>query len=837
MSALLQDVRYAIRMLAKAPGFTAVAVIALALGIGANTVMFSSVNGMLLHPFAFKDQHRIVDVWETAPKQNEYQIKVAPANLRDWQEQNRGFEMLAASHGWNVNLTGIGVAERVEGYQVTSGFFSLLGMPPQIGRAITAEDFKPGHASVVVLSNGFWQRHLGADPGIVGRTLHLNGQAFTVIGIMPADFDYTVGSEAWAPLDLSPAENSDRADHYLEVIGRLRSGTTLAQAEADLQTISGRLAQQFPETNAGHSVRVLGLVEDLTYGTRQFLSVLMGSAVFVLLLACANVANLQLARATARGRELAVRRALGASRWQIMRQLLAESVTLALLGGAAGVLFGGWGSQMLQRTIPPFILAHIPGIKNQQIDSTVLAFTLVVALVTGILAGLAPALHVSDPDPNEVLKEGSRGSSSGPVRQRLRALLVVSEIALALVLLVGAGLMVKGFGALLNRYPGYDRNNVLTFRLSLAPATPLLPSAKPVNAEPLSRSGQTQQPGDTSNDQEDARVMEFYRQVIEKLRGLPGVESAATATSLPSGWSWNWNEYTAEGQPPAAPGEMRTSVMQSVSPDFFRALRIALMRGRLLTGQDGPSAPPSVVVSQSMANRIWRGQDPVGKRIKFGRAESNEPWKTVVGVVGDIQRSPFDPNPDPTAYFSFAQLPMAESCVVVRASGDPLALAAAVRAQVRSVSADDPPYDMRTLAQLVSDDVSGVAASARMMFAFGIVALLLSASGIYALMSYSVTQRTHEIGVRMALGAERVSVLKLVVGYAIKLTVIGLAIGVPAALALTRALSSLLFGVVRLDIPIFASFTLLLALVAAAAAYIPAHRATRVDPMVALRYE
>jgi putative ABC transport system permease protein len=824
-------------MLAKAPGFTAVAVIALALGIGANTVMFSSVNGMLLHPFAFKDQHRIVDVWETAPKQNEYQIKVAPANLRDWQEQNRGFEMLAASHGWNVNLTGIGVAERVEGYQVTSGFFSLLGMPPQIGRAITAEDFKPGHASVVVLSNGFWQRHLGADPGIVGRTLHLNGQAFTVIGIMPADFDYTVGSEAWAPLDLSPAENSDRADHYLEVIGRLRSGTTLAQAEADLQTISGRLAQQFPETNAGHSVRVLGLVEDLTYGTRQFLSVLMGSAVFVLLLACANVANLQLARATARGRELAVRRALGASRWQIMRQLLAESVTLALLGGAAGVLFGGWGSQMLQRTIPPFILAHIPGIKNQQIDSTVLAFTLVVALVTGILAGLAPALHVSDPDPNEVLKEGSRGSSSGPVRQRLRALLVVSEIALALVLLVGAGLMVKGFGALLNRYPGYDRNNVLTFRLSLAPATPLLPSAKPVNAEPLSRSGQTQQPGDTSNDQEDARVMEFYRQVIEKLRGLPGVESAATATSLPSGWSWNWNEYTAEGQPPAAPGEMRTSVMQSVSPDFFRALRIALMRGRLLTGQDGPSAPPSVVVSQSMANRIWRGQDPVGKRIKFGRAESNEPWKTVVGVVGDIQRSPFDPNPDPTAYFSFAQLPMAESCVVVRASGDPLALAAAVRAQVRSVSADDPPYDMRTLAQLVSDDVSGVAASARMMFAFGIVALLLSASGIYALMSYSVTQRTHEIGVRMALGAERVSVLKLVVGYAIKLTVIGLAIGVPAALALTRALSSLLFGVVRLDIPIFASFTLLLALVAAAAAYIPAHRATRVDPMVALRYE
>ena len=837
MSTLFRDVRFGIRMLAKSPGFTAVAVIALALGIGANTVMFSSVNGMLLHPFLFKDLHRIVDVWETAPKQHEYQIKVAPADLRDWTEQNKSFEMLAASHRWDVNLTGVGVAERVEGYQVTSGFFSLLGMAPQLGRAINAGDFEPRHASVVVLSNGFWQRHLGADPAIVGKSLHLNGQAHTVIGIMPADFDFPVGGEAWAPLDLGPAQNSDRASHYLEVIGRLKSGSTMAQAEADLQTISGRLAQQYPATNAGHSVRVLGLVEDLTFGTRQFLSVLMGSAVFVLLLACANVANLELARATARGKELALRRALGASRWQITRQLLAESVTLALLGGAAGLLFGGWGSNMLQRTIPPFILAHIPGIKNQQIDSTVLAFTLAVTLLTGILSGLAPALHVSNPDPNETLKEGFRGTSGGSGRQRLRSLLVVSEVALALILLVGAGLMVKGFGTLLNRYPGFDRNNVLTFHLTLAPAAPLLPGGGPATARPSSRLGQAQEPGATSKDQEEARVREFYRQVIERLRALPGVESAATATNLPSGWFWTRTEYTAEGQPPAAPGEMRVAVSQSVTPDFFHALRIRLLSGRLLSGQDGPDSPPSVVVSQSMANRIWTDQDPVGKRIKFGRAESDEPWRTVVGVVGDIQYSPFDPTPVPTAYFSFAQMPIASSCLVVRASGDPLALAVAVRAQVRSVNADDPPYDMRTLAQLISDNVSGVEASARMMFAFGIVALVLAASGIYALMSYSVTQRTHEIGVRMALGAARVSVLRLVVGHAIKLTIIGLAIGVPAALALTRALSSLLFGVVRLDAPIFASFTLLLALVAVLAAYIPARRATQVDPMIALRYE
>ncbi len=809
MSTLLHDLRYGLRMLAKNPGFTAVAVIALALGIGANTSVFSVANAMLLHPFAFKHLDRIVAVWETVPKQNENHIKAAPANFRDWKEQSNGFDMLAASHGWSVNLTGAGVAERIEGYQVTAGFFPLLGMPPQLGRAITEGDFQPGHTSVVVLSHGFWQRHLGADPGIVGKGLHLNGQEFTVIGIMPADFDYPVGSEAWAPLDLGAAENADRADHYLQVIGRLKSGTTMSQAGADLGTIAARLAQQYPQTNAGHGVRVLSLVEDLTYGTRQFLLVLMGAAVFVLLLACANVANLQLARATSRQKELSVRLALGASRWQIARQLLVESVALALLGGCAGVLLAGWGGALLQRTIPPFIVQHIPGLKHMQIDSGVLAFTLVVTLLTGILAGLAPALHLSNPDPNEALKEGVRGGSASPGRQRLRALLVVSEVAFALVLLVGAGLMVKGFGTLLNEYPGFDRRNVLTFRIALA----------------------------ESKAREEAHVRDFYAQVIEKLHSLPGVNSAAAVTSLPSGYGWNWTEYTAEGQPPAAPGEMRTAVWQSVTPGFFQALRIPLLKGRLLTAQDSPDAPLVIVISQSMARRIWPNQDPLGKRIQFGRAESNEPRKTVVGVVGDTAQSPFDRVREPTAYFPFAQLPQTSSALVVRTSGDPIALAAAARAQVRSVDADQPPYDMRTLAQLISDDVSGVEYSARMMFVFGVVALVLSASGIYALMTYSVTQRIHEIGVRMALGAERGDVLRLVVGYAIKLTIAGLAIGVPVALALSHALSSALFGVVRIDTPVFALFTLLLALVAALAAYIPARRATKVDPMEALRYE
>jgi putative ABC transport system permease protein len=809
MSTLLHDLRYGLRMLAKDPGFTAVAVIALALGIGANTSIFSGVNAMLLHPFAFKHLDRIVTVWESVPKQNENHIKAAPANFRDWREQSNGFDMLAAGHGWDVNLTGAGVAERVEGYQVTAGLFPLLGMPPQFGRAITAGDFQPGHTSVVVLSYGFWQRHLGADPGIVGKSLHLNGQELTVIGIMPADFDYPVGAEAWAPLDLGAAQNADRASHYLEVIGRLKSGTTMAQAQADLETIAAHLAQQYPQTNAGHGVRVMSLVEDLTYGSRQFLLVLLGAAAFVLLLACANVANLQLARATVRQKELAVRLALGASRWQITRQMLVESVLMALLGGLAGVLLASWGGELMQRTIPPFIVQHIPGIKHMKIDTGVLAFTLVVTLLTGILAGLAPALHVSNPDPNEALKEGVRGGSASPGRQRLRALLVVTEVALALVLLVGAGLMVKGFHSLLNAYPGFDRSNVLTFRIALA----------------------------ESKARDEARVRDFYAQVIEKLQALPGVDSAAAVTSLPSGWSWNRTEYTAEGQPPAAPGEMRVAVWESITPGFFRALRIPLLEGRLLTTQDGPDASLTIVISQSMAHRIWGSQDPVGKRIKFGRAESSEPWRTIVGVVGDFEQSPFDRAPKPTAYFPFAQMPLASSALAVRTSGDPIALAAAARAQVRSVDADQPPYDMRTLAQLISDNVSGVESSARMMFVFGVVALVLAASGIFALMTYSVTQRTHEIGVRMALGAQRGDVLRLVVGYAIKLAIIGLAIGVPFALALTAALSSLLFGVVRIDTPVFALFTLLLALVAALAAYIPARRATKVDPMVALRYE
>ena len=463
MTGLLQDIQYGLRMLRKRPGFTAVAVITLALGIGANTTTFSTVNAMLLKPFPFPNLDRIVTVWETAPKQDDNHLSPAPANFRDWSEQSTRFDQLAAVRGWDANLTGGSVAQHVEGSQVTANFFSLLGLSPQLGRYIGGADFQSGVAPVVVISYGFWQQHLGADPGIVGRQLLLNGRKFVVVGIASADLDFPTGSKVWTPLDLNGATREDRENHYLTVFGRLKDGVSIHQAQANLETIAASLGKQYPKSNAGHGVSVRNTVEDLTVGSRQFILMLMGAAVFVLLLACANVANLQLARASGRQREIALRAALGASRWQVGRQLLVESVLLALLGSAGALLLSALGINLMRRSLPPFIVEHIAGLKHLQIDSRVFLFTLLVAVLTGVLAGLAPAWHFSRPDVNETLKEGARGGSPSASRLRYRTLLVISEIALSLVLLVGAGLMVKGFRALLTNSMGFDRTHILTF--------------------------------------------------------------------------------------------------------------------------------------------------------------------------------------------------------------------------------------------------------------------------------------------------------------------------------------------------------------------------------------
>jgi putative ABC transport system permease protein len=810
MNTLLQDFRFGLRMLGKNPGVTAVAVVALALGIGVNTSIFTTVNAMLLHPFPFEHADRLVAVLETAPRQNEDHILLAPANFRDWREQSHSFQELAAGHGWEINLTGTGAAERVNGYQVTPTFFPLLGMRAQQGRTLSAQDFEPGRASVVVVSNGFWQQRLGANPGVIGSRVRLNSQEFTIIGVMTTDFEYPSGVEIWGPLDLHAASQTNRTDHYLQVIGRLKPGVSMAQAQADLQAIADRLAVQFPQTNAGHSARLVNLVTELMSDARQFILVLMGAAGFVLLLACANVANLQLAQGTARQKEIAVRLAMGASRGRIARQVLIESVLQSLLGAAAGLILASWDIKWRLSTVPAFILQYgPPGLKHMRIDGDALAFTMAVAVVAGILAGLAFAWHASRVDLNETLKESSRGGGASSSSHRLRGLLVVTEVALALVLLTGAGLMVKGFRQMLNANLGYDRRNLLTFRIALP----------------------------ESKYRDSSQVREFYDRLVDRVGALPGVEAAAAAANLPGQWNWSRTEYGAEGQPPAAPGEFRLAISEIVTPEAFRALRIPVERGRALSAQDGPDSTPVVVLNASLARRLWPGEDPLGKRLHFGSNESIPPWRTVVGVVGDIKPTPFDHEPFTMAYLPLAQLSQRALSIVVRTSGDPTAVAAAARAQVQALDPEQPVFDVRTLEQMIDDDMSGVKVSADMMTVYALIALILAASGIFGIMAYSVSQRTHEIGVRMALGAQHQDVFRMVVGRALTLALVGLAIGVPAALALTRALSSVLLGVIRVDTPVFVGFALMLALVASLAAYIPARRAMKIEPMEALRYE
>lgn len=809
LETLVQDLRFGLRQLRRNPGFTAVAIITLALGIGANTAIFSCIDAELLHPFPFKHLSRIVTVWETAPKQNQFQASAAPANFLDWAKQNKTFDLLAADHGWSVNLTGRGLAERLEGYQVTADFFRLLGVAPRLGRFISATDFHPGQTLVAVFSYGFWQRRLGGDSHIVGKMVLLNGQKYTVIGIMPKGLDYPLGADVWAPLDLTGATGADRADHYLRVIGRLKPGASVDQARADLASLAERLGREYPRTNAGHSVQVISLVQSVAGDARPFLELLMGAAGFVLLLACANVMNLQLARAAGREKEIAVRLALGGGRWRITRQLLVETLMLAAFGGIAGALLASWGVHLALRSVPPYIVAHVAGLTHLRVDSTALAFTFGVAVLAGVLAGLVPALRASRPDINETLKEGGRGASSTGTHRRMRSALVVAEIALALVLLVGAGLMVEGFHHLMNQDQGFDSHNVLT--LSIA-----LPGSK--------YQGHTQ-------------VREFYGTLLQKLTSLPGVESAGAVTSLPAGDGWNQTQYRAENQPPLTPGEMRLAVWQSVTPGFFRALHVPLIKGRLLTSQDGPSTQPVVVISKSFARLLFPGSDAIGKRIRFGSEQDRGPWRTIVGVVGDVKQSPFDSRFYPTDYIPFSQMPAGDSSLVIRTSGDPLTLASAVRRSVASVDADVPASDIRTLNQVVSGDASGVASSARVMSAFGVIALVLAAAGIFALMAYSVVQRTHEIGIRMALGAKREDILRLIVGHAARLAATGIAIGLACAFALSREMSGLLFGIIHLDLPVLAGTAILLALTALVAGYIPARRAAKVDPMVALRHE
>jgi putative ABC transport system permease protein len=806
MDTWFQDIHFAFRVLCKHPGFTMVSVIALALGIGANSTIYSSLQAMVLRPLAFRDLDRILTVSETLPRMGADGISVAPANYRDLAENNSVFERVAAlqGRGWDANVTGAGVPDQLEGYLVTPSFFPLLDMSPLLGRTFNESEAEAGDVREAVISFGAWQRHFGGDRSIIGRDIVLNGSKVTVIGVMPREFDFPIGAEIWAPLPTNSAGMSSRTDHTLDVIGRLKAEASLENARAELNRIAANLEQQYPVTNSGRGFRVGALRKEVLGETRNYILILMWSAAFVLVLACANVANLQLARALGQQRELAVRTALGASRWRIARQVLAESCMLSMAGGMLGLLLAMWAIPITRAGVPAFIVQHIAGVKNIRLDSGVIVFTAAVALLTGILAGLIPALQAcSARDLTEALKEGTRGSSLGAAGSRSRSLLVISEVALALILLVGASLMVKGFRNLINRYPGYEASTALSMRVTL-------PEKK--YATPRVRA-------------------EFYERAAEKLAAIPGVEAAAAVRFLPSGWAWQTGTFSIENATQDPEKQPRAGT-EAVTPDFFPVLKIPLRAGRFLSHDDGVDAQPVAIISGATARRYWPGGDPVGHRI---RLSSGDPWRTIVGIVGDIRQNTFDDAFRATIYVPIAQVPPQSAGFILRTPGDPMASATAARVAIQSVDADQPVFDIRTLEQLITDNASGVQYAAHMMSSFALIALLLAAAGIYAVMAYAVVQCTREIGVRMALGAQRGHVLRMIVGRSVKLAAVGLFFGVPIAFLMMRALAGLLVGVIRLDIPMLAGLTLMLGMVAALAGYIPARRATQIDPITALR--
>ncbi|HYN85401.1 MAG TPA: ABC transporter permease [Pyrinomonadaceae bacterium] len=808
---LVQDLRYGLRMLRRWPGFTAVAVLTLALGVGANTAIFSVVNSVLLRPLDYPNAERIAAIQELNEKGTRGQV--TPANFLDWRAQNTVFERLAAIHARTANLSAADESERIDLAMTSIDFFPVFGVGPHLGRFFVPEEESAGHDPVVVIGYGLWQRRFAADPSIVGRSIMLDGQPYTVVGVAPAGFRYPDKTEAWVPPfqrvpTLSPQMDVERARGFgfLSAVGLLKPGVTVEQAHDEMTAITARLREQYPEANNNRFNRVLSLHAHLVGDSSRALLMLLGAVALVLLIACANVANLLLARASARQKEIAVRLALGATRLRLIRQLLAESVLIALLGGAAGMLLGWWGVDLMRGALPvDFPLAQSIGV-----DLRVLGFTLLVSLLTGVVFGLAPALQSTKADVNESLKEGARGASGGARRSRVRSLLIVSEVALSLVLLIGAGLLFRSFLRLQAVELGFRPQSVLTFRLT--------PSGE--------------------NFREDRQYTAFYEQVAERVRALPGVESVGLINTLPL-VKGPTAGFRVEGRPPLTRDKWAMVNFRSVSPDYFQAAGVPVVKGRAFDARDDASAPRVILVNQSVARRDFPGEEPVGKRINFGATnpDGQPAWFEIVGVVADVRSLGLGEEPTPEIYTSYLQDPFAGMSFVVRSSVEPGGLVAGVREAVRQIDKAQPVSEVREMEQLVTEAAAQPRLNSLLLGLFAGLALLLAAAGIYGVMSYSVSQRTHEIGLRMALGAQKRDVLRLVVGQCIRFTLIGLALGLTCAFALTRVMATLLYGVDPTDPPTFAAGAALLMLVAVLSCYLPARRATKVDPLVALRYE
>ena len=822
MENLLQDIRYSARTLLKTRGFTAAAVLALALGIGANSAIFSVINAVLLRPLPYSNPDQLVIVSETnaQPPMASDQLPAAPANFVDWREQNQVFENMGACANNIFNITGAGEPERIMGMVATAGIFDVLGVKPLLGRAYRGEEDEPGGDRVVILSQSLWQRRFGSDAGVLEKTIVLNNEPYTIIGVMPAGFQSVTripggvalaDSELWVPLGSTAhaAEFiSNRDTHLLAIVARLKPGVTRGQAQAEMTTIAARLEQAYPDSNTGMGASVTPMHEEIVGKTRPLLLVMVGAVGFVLLIACANVANLLLARSAGRQKEIAIRTALGATRGRLIRQLMTESLLLSVTGGAVGILLALWGVDVLRALGP----RDIPRLNGVGLDAGVVGFTLAISILTGMIFGFAPAFQASKPDLNGALKEGSRGSTGSFSRSPLRSLLVVTEVALALVLLIGAGLMIRSFVSLQQVSPGFNAENVLTLEMAL----PIGKYAKP--------------------EQQTA----FIQNVLQRIEGLHGVQSAGITNALPLGRGDSSGPFRIEGLPTPAPGEAPTASFRTVSPRYFEAMGIALKKGRVFTEQDRAGAPDVMIINEALARRYFPDEDPVGKRLIGNRLQlmgGDEVTREIVGVVADVRHFGLDVEARAEMYYPYNQDPWPGTYMAVRAASDPVALAAALRNEIWSVDKDQPIHNVKPMGRRVAESTMQRRFNMLLLAVFASVALALAAVGVYGVMSYSVTQRTHEIGIRMALGARATDVLKLVVSQGMSLALCGVAAGLGAAVALTRLMSSLLYGVSATDPVTFAVIPLVLTGVALVACFVPARRATKVDPMVALRYE
>ncbi|HEU4873447.1 MAG TPA: ABC transporter permease [Pyrinomonadaceae bacterium] len=806
MESLLGDIRYALRNLLRRPGFTLIAVVTLAVGIGANTAIFSAIHSLLLNPLPFPELDRVVAIWDKLPSKGVMHNEVTVANYLDWQSQTQSFEHLALYRWWNANLTGIDPPERIQGFMVTANYLDALGMKPIMGRNFFAEENQPGKDAVAIITHSLWQRRFGGDPNILNKTITINSVVRTIVGVMPEHFNFPKGGEVYAPLAMTPELMKSRGYHSYYVVGRLKPGASVEGSQAEIDNIMARLEQQFPETNKGWGSTVFPIVADSVRLYDTALWVMMAAVGFVLLIACANVANLMLARASGRQREIALRTALGASRWRIVRQLLTESVIVALIGGALGMLIGFWGIDALRAANPGDAAKFAPGWYQLGINFPVLMFTVGLSLFSGIVFGLAPALQVSKPNLNDSLKEGSRQTSGSS--HRLRSSLVVLEVALSLMLLVGAGLLGRSFLSLLKTDPGFNPDNVITMSL-------VLPVAKY---------------------KDEPRVAAFYQDLLQRVKANPGVESAAFVNFLPLGGANASDSYLVEGVPEPVPGQEYDGRYRVATPDYFRTMGISLVRGRGFTDQDKAGATRVVVVNETLARKHWPGEDAIGKRIRFYGPLEQAPWLEIVGVVRDVKHELNIPI-EPEYYLPHAQDSWVSMVLVARTSVDPTSLAPALRQHVWAIDKDQPVFGVKTMQEVRSSSVAIYSFSSVMLGIFAVVALLLASVGIYGVMAFAVTQRTQEIGIRMALGARTADVLKLVVKHGMKLALVGMLIGLGGSWAITRFLEKMLVGVEPTDLLTFSVVSVFLLLAAFVACYLPARRATKVDPLVALRYE